>query len=247
LHQQTLKPASNGQNDGANFSPVTIYVKQPFKHSTQSLPKGTQKALIDAAKLADREGTPICRLLTIRTAGMRLSDGGGILRNNDTAGSMIDFLNRHARWCRVRGIPVVNIWVREFCSHHGEHFHMGYHMPSHYDAGYAAQLASWLDEDIGPNDDGSACVAVSELRSWKIDRCVKGGSSGHHIAAYLGKAEPNDYLTAWGKTKRNHLKQRRRCKGGEGPIEGTSKHHYRWGTSLAVGRTQRDRNGFYSN
>ena len=118
-------------------------------------------------------------------------------------------------------------------------------MLSHYDADYAAQLASWLDEDLSPHDDDSACVAVSELRSWKIDRCVKGGASGHHIAAYLGKAEPNDYLTVWGKTKRNHLKQRRRCKGGEGPVEGTSKHHYRWVTSLAVGRAQRDRNGFY--
>jgi hypothetical protein len=203
--------------------------------------------MIDAAELADLEGAPICRLLTIRTSGMRLSGDGGILRDNDAAGSVIDFLNRHARWCRLRGIPVVNIWVREFCTHHREHLHIGYHMPSHYDADYAAQLALWLDEDIGPHDGKDRTVFKSELGSWLVARCVKGGSSGHHIAAYLGKAEPNDYLTAWGKAKRNHLKQRRRCKGGEGPIEGTSKHHYRWGTSLAVGRTQRDRNGFYSN
>lgn len=66
------------------------------KHFTQSLPKGAQKAMIDAARLADREATPICRLLIIRTSGMRLSGDGGIFRENDAAGSVIDFLNRHA-------------------------------------------------------------------------------------------------------------------------------------------------------
>ena len=103
---------------------------------------------------------------------------------------------------------------------------------------------SYITAHGGVTGVGRICKHGAELMP---SIAVKDAESGHHIAAYLGKAEPNDYLTAWGKTKRNHLKQRRRCKGGEGPIEGTSKHHYRWGTSLAVGRTQRDRNGFYSN
>jgi hypothetical protein len=247
LQQQTVNPTNRAPKTEGNFGSPTVFVKHPDRHLTYGLPKGTQKAMIDAAKLADREGTPINRLLTIRTSGMRLSGDGGILRDNDAAGSVIDFLNRHTRWCTWRGIPVVGIWVREFCHHHQEHFHLGYHMPAQHDADYAAQCALWLDEKVGPRTENPATVVTSELGSWQIDGCVKSGSSGHHIAAYLGKAEPNDYLTAWGKTKRNHMKQRRRCKGGEGRIEGTSKHHYRWGTSLAVGRTQRDRNGFYSN
>lgn len=82
-------------------------------------------------------------------------------------------------------------------------------MPTKHDANYAAQLALWLDEAIGLHNGDPATIATSELGSWQVDGCVKGGSSGHYIAAYFGKSEPNTYFTAWGKERRNNLKGRR--------------------------------------
>jgi hypothetical protein len=156
---------------------------------------------------------------------MRLAGDGGILKNHRLAECVVGFLDRHARWCTYRDIPVINIWVREFCRHHQEYFHLGYHMPTKHDANYATQLALWLDEAIGLHNGDPATIATSELGSSQVDGCVKGGSSGYHIAAYLGKSEPNTYRTAWGKEHRNDQKKRRNQTGGEGPIEGTAKHY----------------------
>ncbi|MEP5731954.1 MAG: hypothetical protein ABJL67_21545 [Sulfitobacter sp.] len=201
--------------------------------------------MIDAAKVADLHGTPINRILTIRTAGMVLAGDGGILRDAEPAARIINLLTRFGEWFRQRRIPICYIWVREYCHYHREHLHFGYHIPPEYDAAFARQLALWLDEEVGPPTEKPSTIVASVLGSWQIDGCIKGDTSGHHIAAYLGKSEPNDYRDGWGKLRRNNLKKRRRLKGGEGPIEGTSKHHYRWGTSLSLGRTQRDINNLY--
>jgi hypothetical protein len=203
--------------------------------------------MIDAAKLANGIDGPLNRILTVRTSGIILSGGGGILRNSGPADRVTDLLEKIARWCRYRGIPVSSIWVREYGNHRKDHLHIGYHMPPLYDAAFAQQLALWLDEDIGIlPEDKPATIASSELRSWQIDGCIKGGTSGRHIAAYLGKSEPNYYFTGWGKRRRNDEKAVRKA-GGFGPIEGTLKHHCRWGTSDALGPTQRSRYPEYVN
>jgi len=222
----------------------TINVLEPSTRTTNALPAGTQKQMVLAASLAEANGYPINRLLTIRTAGMRLSGGGGIFRNGTQPECIRDFLDKNIRWLSYRSIPVANIWVREYSDYHHEHFHFGYHMPAEYDEAFAQQIAAWLDEGIEPPDDDASTVAMSEDGSWNIRRDVRGNTTGQNIAAYLGKSEPNEITTGWGKTKRNERKHRRRVRGGLGPIEGTSKHHYRWGTSTLIGRTQRDRNGY---
>jgi hypothetical protein len=201
--------------------------------------------MVLAASLAEANGSPINRLLTIRTAGMRLCGGGGIFRNGTQPECIRDFLDKNIRWLSHRGIPVANIWVREYSDYHQEHFHFGYHMPAEYDRAFTQQLAAWLDEGIASHDDDST-IAISEENSWNIRGCIRGNTTGQFIATYLGKSEPNEIITGWGKTKRNERKLRRRVRGGLGPIEGTSKHHYRWGTSTLLGRTQRDRNGYHA-
>lgn len=247
MHPQSLSPTSTATNIGAISPPHTSYVKHEVRHVTQDLPRGTQRAMMDAAKLAEMLGTPVNRLLTVRTSGMRATGEGGILRNHSRpADCIIDFLHRNSRWCDWRCIPLINIWVREYGSHHGEHFHLGYHMTSEHDLAFSKQLSNWLDEGVGEHNGKPETLFNSELRSWQIDHCVKAGTSGQNIAAYLGKAEPNEYVTGWGKVRRNSLKQRRRQVGGIGPIERTTKHHYRWSTSEAIGRTQRDRSQLYT-
>ncbi len=201
--------------------------------------------MIDAATLSNFLDTPINRLLTIRTAAMRMGEGtGGILRDNDAAGCVKDILDRIARWCKYRSTPVANIWVREFCPHNQEHLHMGYYMPSRHDEDFANQLASWLDEDyLFSAGDTKEDVAMSVHDNWNIRRCLRGGTTGTTIAAYLGKSEPNEYLDGWGKQQKNSLKASAKYKvAGVGPIEGTVKYLYRWGRSQRIGRMQCERN-----
>lgn len=201
--------------------------------------------MIAAAQLANMLGTPINRLMTIRTAGMRSTGEGGIFRNGTPAECVRDFLEKSRHWMDYRDIPVANLWGREYCTHHREHFHIGYHQQSQYDMDYAIQIAEWLEEPFGDDSDlDPKTIAHSIYGSWNIKQCVKGGTSGVCIAAYLGKAEPSQIVTAWGKPKINKAKPRRGSKGGQGPIEGNGKHAYRWGTSTSLGRAQRDRNGF---
>ena len=227
---------------GAEIAPSTINVRTPIRHMTHCLQRGVQAQMVDAAKLANIEGCPINRVLTVRTSGMVTMGEGGILRNHGPAKRVFDFLDRYRPWCIYRKIPVYHIWVREYGSHHGDHFHMGYHMPAEHDHDYAAQLADWFEEAIRRHDGSDAIISTSELNSWQIRGCLRGNTTGRYIAAYLGKSEPNDYTDGWDKQRINTLKHRRGYKGGEGEIEGTTKHHARWGTSLPIGRDQRDRN-----
>ena len=46
-------------------------------------------------------------------------------------------------------------------------------MPAKHDFDYAAQLALWLDESIGPHNGDPATIATSELGSWQVDECIK--------------------------------------------------------------------------
>ena len=201
--------------------------------------------MIEAAELAQYMGYPINRLLTVRTTAMRNTGEGGIFRIGTQAECIKGFLEKSRHWMGYRGIPVANIWVREYSTHHGEHFHMAYHQQDEHDAEYAVQLAEWTEEPMNDDDglDGRT-VARSIYGAWDIQRCVKGDTTGTRIAAYLGKAEPSQIITGWGKIKINTSKPRRGHKGGTGPIKGNGKHAFRWGTSRSLGRTQRNRNRF---
>lgn len=157
---------------------------------------------------------------------------------------MCPWLSRQKlRWLKERGQPVAYIWCREFGGHYAEHLHIDYHMRPQFDAAYAMQLADWSDEDLGRLTSGElqkGGIAVSDEHGWLIKGCVHGNTSGEYIAAYLGKAEPNEITTAWGKIKKNEDKPKRRHKG-TGPIEGTSKHDYRSGTSNSLAQQQIER------
>lgn len=229
------------EGNNQNFAP-TITVKQPYRHQTHALPNSTQFQMIEAAKCADYIKATLNRIITIRVAGMVRMNAGGVLRNGSPPKVVKDLLDKIMRWLKHRGIPVAFVWVREYSSYHGEHLHIGYHMQEKYDADFAGQIAIWLDEDIGESDGHKGTIFMSEMKSWNIRKCIRGNTSGKFIAAYLGKSEHNKITTAWGKTKINKRKPiRRKDDSGFGPIEGTEKHHYRWGTSYGIGRTQRDR------
>ena len=237
--------SGHGQNTG-NLAP-TINVSslnQMRKCSSLVLPVGSQRQAIQAAKLAKEIGAPINRLLTARTQAMRDIGEGGVFRLGSQAECVRIFLDRHFRWMKYRGVPVVYVWCREYSSHHGEHFHLGYHQIDELDAPYIEQAAKWFEQDLGAPVKDADTIAQSVEGGWNIKRCIHGDDSGHRIAAYLTKAEPSEIITKWGKVKPNKQKPRRSLRGGDGPIEGNGKHTYRWGTSLLIGRTQRDRNGY---
>ena len=200
--------------------------------------------MVEAAILADALGSPLCRLLTIRTSGMRLSGDGGIFRKGTQSKCIRKLLDKILRWLKYRGIPVALIWVREYSSKYwndGEHLHIGYHMTVKHDLAFARQLAQWLDEDIGDSDGRKDTIVMSELSSWNIRGCVRGNTTGKGIAAYLGKSEPNTITTAWEKEKPNKRKHNnKKPMDGNGPIECTDKHHYRWGTSTSLGPKVRE-------
>ena len=90
---------------------------------------------------------------------------------------------------------------------------------------------------------GDSIVAMSVDNSWQVKRCRYGGVTGLGIAAYLGKAEPNEIVTAWGKVKPNEHKPKYKYQGGTGLIEGTERRAYRWGTSRSLGPLERDMAG----
>jgi hypothetical protein len=220
----------------ASYSP-------PYK-ATNQLPIGSQQAMINAAKLAMRLGTPINRLLTIRTNAMRVTGGGGIFRLGTQAECVRLFLDKNLRWMKYRDMPTANIWSREHAPRPGEHFHLAYHQRDELDVAFVNQIADWLDEDVSEWGTGGKLVAQSDEGSWNIKRCIRGNTSGCTTAAYIGKAEPNEVITARGKVTKNDRKPNHKWHGGFGPIEGNGKHAYRWGTSTLIGRTQRINHGY---
>jgi hypothetical protein len=159
--------------------------------------------MVEAAKLANYLEHPTNRLLTIRTSGMVLAGEGGVLRHHMPAERIIDYLDRHTRWCKQRDFRSHHIWVREFGAHHNDHFHMGFHMPPELDQAYITQVTNWLEEGVRSISGNTADLATSELNSWNIRRCLKGDTTGKNIARYLGKSEPNAYLDGWGRHRTN--------------------------------------------
>jgi hypothetical protein len=201
--------------------------------------------MVEAAKLANYLEHPTNRLLTIRTSGMVLAGEGGVLRHHMPAERIIDYLDRHTRWCKQRDFRSHHIWVREFGAHHNDHFHMGFHMPPELDQAYITQVTNWLEEGVRSISGNTADLATSELNSWNIRRCLKGDTTGKNIARYLGKSEPNAYLDGWGRHRKNKQKLHpKRSATGMGPIEGTAKHDKRWGTSRNLARMQMERHSY---
>ena len=239
--------SSNGQRTVNLAHTINVSNTTPVEQSSSLvLPVGSQQKAVQAAKLAKEIGAPINRLLTIRTQAMRDTANGGIFRLGTQPECVRIFLDKHLRWMKHRNVPVAYIWSREYSRHPREHFHMGYHQVDDLDADYIEQIAAWCEEEIKEQGSNDATVAQSVFGSWNIRRCIKGGTSGTNIAAYLTKAEPNEITTKWGKVKPNNHKPRQSHHGGDGPIEGNGKHAYRWGTSTLIGRTQRDRHGYGS-
>ncbi|MCU9850617.1 hypothetical protein OEZ60_21860 [Defluviimonas sp. WL0024] len=193
--------------------------------------------------MAIRIGVPLNRLLTVRTNALRLMGTGGVFRRATMADSVRDFLELNRKWFQHRGIPWAAVWVREYSKSIGEHFHMQYHQVAELDREYLAQLEEWTDELLNMGPFGSDVVGQSVENSWQVKRCRRGNQSGPSVARYLGKAEPNEITTGWGKVKPNERKLSRKHGGGLGLIDGAGQKEYRWGTSRNIGPAARNRAG----
>ena len=200
-------------------------------------PVGTQGRLIDAAVIAARRGTPINRLLTVRTMALENMDVRSRFGRTTLAEDVHAFLELLRKWLVAHGVRGVFIWAREWGHTHGEHLHIGFHLVNDLDTAFAEQCARWFGEQAKEKSPTKAIIAESVLGVWQVKHCLRGGTTGPQIAAYIGKDEPEFMLTAWGKRKPNSEKRNCRHTETEGLIIGLPRHIYRHGTSRNISPT----------
>ena len=200
-------------------------------------PVGTQGRLIDAAVIAARRGTPINRLLTVRTMALENTDVKSRFGRTTLAEDVQAYLELLRKWLVAHGVRCVFIWAREWGHTHGEHLHIGFHLVNDLDTAFAEQCARWFGEQAKVKSPTKAIVAESVLGVWQVKHCLRGGTTGPQIAAYIGKDEPEFMLTAWGKKRPNREKRNCWHTETEGLIIGLPRHIYRHGTSRNISPT----------
>lgn len=200
-------------------------------------PVGTQGRLIDAAVIAGRQGTPINRLLTVRTMALENTDVQNRFGRKTLAEDVQAFLELLRKWLVAHSVRCVFIWAREWGRTHGEHLHIGLHIGDDLDGLFAEQCARWFGEQAKIKSPAKAVVAESVLGVWQVKHCLRDGKTGPQIAAYIGKDEPEFTSTAWGKRKPNFEKRNCRHTETEGLILGLPRHIYRHGTSRNISPT----------
>lgn len=221
--------ARKGSVNAALLSPIS---KVSFLH-----PVGTQGRLIDAAVIAARQGTPINRLLTVRTMALENMDMRSRFGRTTLAEDVQAFLELLRKWLSAHGVRCAFIWAREWGRIHGEHLHLGLHLVDDLDRAFAEQCARWFGEQKKAEAPAKGVVAESVLGVWQIKHCLRGGDTGPQLAGYLGKDEPEFTVTAWGKRKPNLEKRNCRHTEAEGLIIGLPRHIYRHGTSRNISPT----------
>ena len=216
---------------------VTAALQSTVCKASMLQPVGTQGRLIDAAMIAERQRTPINRLLTVRTMALENTDVQSRFGRKTLAEDVQAFLELLRKWLVGHGIQCVFIWARE-CGHtHGEHLHIGLHLSDDLNDSFAEQCASWFGEQAKVKSPAKAVVAESVLGVWQVKHCLRDGKTGPQIAAYIGKDEPEFTCTAWGKRKPNFEKRNCRHTETEGLIIGLPRHIYRHGTSRNISPT----------
>lgn len=200
-------------------------------------PVGTQGRLIDAAVITARQGTPINRLLTVRTMALENTHVKSRFGRTTLAEDVQAFLELLRKWLVAHGVRCVFIWAREWGHTHGEHLHIGFHLGDDLDPAFVGQCARWFGEQEKLKSPTKAVVAESVLGVWQIKHCLRGGNTGPQIAAYIGKDEPEFMLTAWGKKRPNLEKRNCWHTETEGLIIGLPRHTYRHGTSRNISPT----------
>ena len=197
-------------------------------------PIGTQARLIDAAVIAERQGTPINRLLTVRTMALENMNVQSRFGRTTLAEDVQAFLELLRKWLIAHGIRCIFIWAREWGHTHGEHLHIGFHLGDELDSSFTEQCVRWFGEQAKVKSPAKTVVAESVLGVWQVKHCLRGDKTGPQIAAYIGKDEPEFTCTAWGKRKPNFEKRNCRHTETAGLIIGLPRHIYRHGTSRNI-------------
>ena len=221
-------------SDIAPIRPAKGIVNVRLRKTTQSLPKGAQGQLIDAAILAEKLGLPINRLTTIRTEILSRSSAG-VFAGKHEADGVACLLELMRKWHVNRGIPWTCIWSREFGKDVGGHIHIGTHQSDEHTEGFINQMPHWTGEArIFLEKHKPDRIGISKNDAWLVQCCRRQGNSGTDTASYLGKDEPSRIVSAWRTERDNSAKRvtRHPCSGGF--VEGTHRVAYRHGTSRNI-------------
>lgn len=200
-------------------------------------PTGTQGKLIDAAVIANRQGTPINRLLTVRTEALENAEANNRFNRSTLAQDVEAFLVLFRKWVVARGIPSVFIWSREIGRARAEHLHLGFHLRPDQNGQLTNQCVRWFGEAKAEKTKGKNVIAESCNGVWQIKASMRGDSSGTRIAVYLGKDEPDTITGAWGKCRMNDQKRCSVHPVTAGLIIGLDRNIYRHGTSRNISPT----------
>ncbi|WP_425092959.1 hypothetical protein [Tropicimonas sp. S265A] len=156
-----------------------------------TLPIGAQAYFIEAAHAANRLGTPITLLLTVRWTGAQYFADKLLSRPvQERPKFVLEILRRHLR--QRFGIQLAYLWCREICSDGLDHWHVALHAPA---AGHAA-LAEKFGEIFGEKAVRAPVtkattgeVTRGEYGTWHLSANFDPDGSGERLAAYLGKGE----------------------------------------------------------
>ena len=200
------------------------------------LPLNAQSRMMTAVKFASHIRSPINTQLNVNAAHLQRIDADSVFHIGHLWDGLQAFIELLRKWLDHRGITWSCIWVREYTGgkneHHGEHWHIAFHLPPHLQSDLAAQVAIWTGEEIGEPDGTKKCIAKSLTGAWYINR------RKDNAGEYLGKATPKTRQ----RYKRVIPNQHRQCSkfhGGEGRIEGK-----RFGISKTIGKTAQERLGW---
>jgi len=225
--QQTLEKRASGRHPrlvGKTRYPETRY-----------LPLDAERRMVGAVRFASHIRSPITTMLTINAAHLQRVGSASVFEVGHLWDGYRLFLEVLRKWIIHRGGAWSCIWVREYTGgrndHHGEHWHIAFHLPPHHQNYLAAQVAIWTGEAIGGSDGKQKCIARSITGAWYLSRCKE------NAGEYLGKATPKT-RSRYGRQVPNDLRVTRHH-GGEGPIQGK-----RYGISRAIGDTAQRRQGW---
>ena len=200
------------------------------------LPLNAESRMTQAVRFASHVGAPINTLLTVNAAHLQRIGSGGVFGLGHLWDGYREFLELVRKWMTHRSIPWACVWAREYTGgrneHSGEHWHIAIHLPPRHRADFAAQLAIWTGEDVGPLDGKRKCLARSVKGAWYINR------RNDNAGEYLGKATPAMRLR-YGRAVPNPHRRCFKFHGGEGKIEGK-----RFGISRLIGETAQARAGW---
>ena len=225
---QTLEKRASGRHPG-------LVVGKPRDPATKYLPLDAQDRMVTAVRFASHIRSPITTMLTINAAHLQRIDSDSVFHIGHLWDGYRKLLELLRHWITSRGITWSCIWVREYTGgkneHHGEHWHIAFHLPPRLQSDLAAQVAIWTGEEVGKPDGKKKCIARSVHGAWYINR------RNDNAGDYLGKATPKT-RSRYNRQVPNDLRTTRHY-GGEGRIEGK-----RFGISRAINDAEQERLGW---